>query len=246
MGQEIKDGEKKISPIEKHFFSKMTVEERKAWHEQANVKRRAAAAKRKKAKEDLRQRATAMLPQLLAEEMLLLEKDNYSPTNHILEKVRGLLDDPKMTLEKLRRTHFREMTEKGWGRLMQFLFKDQVASEADLGNQLMEQRKEELFRLDEHIAFLEKEIKLVKKSKKKAGQVPTVPFGLLQIYTKAKEERRNYRLDVSKNIFDTNLKTKNQKASASIHIHTTVPRPDREIKTVEIPVQKLDDLVNGD
>lgn len=246
----IEAGEKKrLNNIGK-FWEGKSPEEIEAIQKENRAKSVATKLAKKKAKEDLKRQAEALVPTLLAQQMLLLDNDSYTPDQKTLEKVRALLDDPKMTLEKLRRDHFRTMSEKGWSKLTSFLFKDHVSNESDLGLQILEQRNEEIVRLEKRIRMLTKEIKLAKKDKKKKGQAPLAPFGILQLLTEAERDLREYRLDVNKNIFETNLKLNKTKSPTSIHIHSHVPRPqvnsEGVVPAIDVTPQRLDDLINGD
>lgn len=238
----------KKSPIEKYFFDKMTPEEVADFRKKSAEKVKAKASAKKEAAAKLKLDAIALMPRLLAEEMLALDNEKYIPSNETLERIRVLLETPKMTMDTLRRTHFRELSEKAWEKLTRYLFKDQISGESDLGLQILEQRKQELKRLEKTLRMLNKEIKLVKKDKKSKGQVPTAPFGLLQLRIEAERDLRNYRMDVNKNIFKTNLDTAKAKSSTSVHIHTSIPRPIAPEARDVTPkkVQNLTELVNVD
>lgn len=242
MGGEEKSKKGSEAPIVKFFLGKMTPEERQAWHERANIKRIDTMARKKKAMADAKAKAVELLPSLLAEEMLLLENDSYTPSNTVLEKIRALLDNPKMTLEVLRRKQFRSLSDKGWQKLTAFLFKDHISSADDLGLQILEQRQEEILRLEKTIKMLKKEQKIIKKDKKKKGLPQVTPSSLLELILDAERDLRNYRLDVNKNIYKTNLDAGKIKSSTSVHIHTTIPRP--EVKDVT-PKKTLDELISG-
>ncbi len=242
MGEEKKD--KKDTPLFKNYYNGMTPEE-VLESRRANV-RKAVETKKKKwaAIQEARKQAVDLVPRLLAEEMLLLDNDNYTPRPETLEKVRKLLDAPTMTLEKLRRDYFRSMSEKGWEKLTRFLFKDHVSGEADLGLQILEQRNDEIVRMERRIRMITKEIKIAKKAAKAKGLPARAPTGLLDLLIQVERDLRDYKADVNKNIYKVNLESNKAKGSTSVHIHTTIPRP--EAKDVTPKKQNLTELLNGD
>lgn len=242
------DGVKaKKSRIHEHFFNKMTVEEIAEWRAKAQAKGKASHAKRKEERLAQIQKAKELVPHLLAVDMVSMEDDKYIPPNDVLERVRRLLEKPEVTLETLRRDHFRNMSERGWQKLTSFLFKDHISNESDLGLQILETRKKRLGELGKIVKGIEKEIRLHKKAKRKEGKTATVPFGLLELRITAQKNLMDYEAEVNRTLFKQNLDTKNNKASTAIHIHTQIPRPSKEeAKDITPPkVQSLAELVDG-
>lgn len=237
--------EKKLSKIEKYFTNTKTPEELAEWRKNAFAKAKATKAKKRQDVADAREKAKELLPQMLAEDLLMLDSDAYTPRPEVLDKVKAILASPTMTLDRLRRTHFGGMSNKGWERLTKFLFKEHVQNEQHLGLQIIEQRDQGIKALTRRIRMLRKEIKLAKKEAKASGGSMRAPVSLLTLLGEAEKELRDYMADVNKNIFKTNLESNKVKASTSINIHTTIPRP--EPKVIEVQEKKtLDQLINGD
>lgn len=241
MGQEADQPKKRPNNIGK-YLSSLTEEERVAIKKKANANMVASRKRRKEAIEAAKIKAEQMLPEVLAQDLLLLDNDQYTPRPEVLSKIKDLMDSG-LSMEQLRKKHFSSMSEKGWDRLTKHLFKGYVATREDLGVRLAQSQEKHLASLEKHIKMIRKEIKLAKKwSQEKYGN-SKAPVSLIEQLTIALKEHREYDMAWSKTVTQVAMDTGKTKTSASIHIHTSIPRPKPAEKEIEAKATRLDDLI---
>lgn len=241
MGQEVKEEKKRPNNIGK-YLATLTDEERAALKKKAQTNMIASRKRRREAIAAAKIKAEAMLPEVLAQDLLLLDNDQYTPRPEVLSKIKDLMDSG-LSMEQLRKKHFSSMSEKGWDRLTKHLFKGYVATREDLGVRLAQSQEKHLKALEKHIKMIRKEIKIAKKfSKEKYGNVKA-PVSLIEQLSMALKEYREYDMAWSKTVTQVAMDTGKTKTSASIHIHTSIPRPKPVEKEIEAKATRLDDLI---
>lgn len=217
------------------FYNKMTPEERKAFYIQAEEKRRLRRERNTKVLNEARQKAKDILPELLAQELLMSNDQDYTPRGETLEKLRGLLD-AGLTMEEMRKKHFHSMSDAGWEKLTKFLFKHHIHHAEDLGLDIITVRNRHRQILKTRIREIERDLKLLRKQEK----IP--PLGLRQMKAEAEAELMKLEMDVAKNLHGIGVVGDKAKA-ASIHVHLSTPRPSQ--KDITPAKASLADLVSG-
>ncbi len=227
-----------------NFFKKMTPEEKKVWYAEQAEKRKATYAEKRETIRKAREKAKDLLPEILANDMLMSENDNYHPRQETLDKLRSLIDSG-LTMEQMRTQYFKGMTDKGWEKMTKFLFKSHHVNAETLGLDIMTVKVQLMKTLKARVRNYKAEIREYKKANK--GQKKFVPLTLLNMLAAAEDELFRVEMDYAKAV--THLGVVGDKSkSPSIIIHTTVPRPvapSNEPKDVTPPKQKLSDILSG-
>jgi hypothetical protein len=226
---------KKESPINKYFLDKMTPEERIAWRKRAGEKRSQLKAKQKADKEALMQEARALVPSLIAQELMAEDMDNpqWVPKQDMIDKIKVLMAKG-LTIEEMRAKHFRGIKDENWHRIAKFVLKSTVANPEDMGLELRSSYEMSVRMLRSRLREIEAQIRIYKKEK----GVKLIPAYLLTM----KHEAENRFLAITESVSKTmhQVEAVGEKSKAPVlHVHVGTPRPKQEEKqVVEVSPEK--------
>lgn len=227
------------------YFKNMSPEEKKAWYAEQAEKRKKTLAAKAEAMRTAREKAKAMLPELLAQDMLMAEQDNYHPRQETLDKLRGLINSG-LTMEQMRSQYFKGMTDKGWEKLTKFLFKSHHVNAETIGLDILSVKQQLMKTLKARVKSYKREIKTYREENKgKKGRSRFVPISLMNMLAQAEDELFRVEMDYAKAVQHLGVVGDKSK-TPSVVIHTTVPRPapvSQEPKDVTPAKQRLSDIL---
>lgn len=197
-------------------------------------KREAIAAARIKAQE--------LLPELMAQDILKAETDNYTPSQGTIDKLKSL-QDSGLNFEQIRKKYFSQVSDSGWHKLTKFVFKSQIEQPEDLGLDLISAKKKHLGMLDRRVKMLKKELKQLRKAKKEGKSLLTSTNELMKMLAVAEDKFMEMEMDFAKTLHSIGAVGSKVK-SASIHIHSSIPRPASDNSIDITPKVNLNDLLN--
>ncbi len=226
-----------------NFFKKMTEEEKKVWYKEQGEKRKKTYALQAETLRNAREKAKELLPEILAQDMLMSEQDNYQPRQETLDKLRGLIN-AGLTTDEMRTRYFKGMTDKGWEKITKFLFKSHHVNAETIGLDITSVKLQLIKTLKTRVRTYKAEIREYKKANK-SSKKKFVPLSLMDMLARAEDELFRVEMDFAKAM--THLGVVGDKSkSPSIIIHTTVPRPaapSNEPRDVTPPKQRLSDIL---
>jgi hypothetical protein len=234
----------KKSRIHEFFFDKMTEEEKIQWRKDSLRKAQETRDKKKALEAERRKKAEELIPHLLAEDLLMIENESYTPRESTLNKVRELLTDPKLTFEELKRKYFSNMSQKGWEKLTKFLFAHQVSNIEDLGNQILQSRYRAIEAIKKDIRTVKREIKMSRELSFEKNKKKMANPKLLEMKFDLEKRLMEYQLDVDKTLHTVKFANEKKSGALSLHIHNQIPRP--QPKDVTPTKVVLSEVLNGD
>lgn len=214
------------SPVVK-WRNSLTPEQR-----EAHYKRLAQAGTAKRMEkvallEEAKRKSYDLLPELIAQQYLLADKDDYKPTNEMLGQIRDLMNKG-LSVEKMRQGAFRALSDKSWQKLTKFLFKDHVSQSEDLGLELLNKKHAAIETLKKRVRMIRKEIKQYKKTTDKVtGKSLFVPPALLKVLGETEDKLMSLEFETANTLHNIGAVGEKAKA-ASITIITNTPRPRSE------------------
>jgi hypothetical protein len=221
---------KRRNLIHEHFLKDKSEEEIKEWRAQAAKKRSEAWAIKRKAKEEMVEKAKELAPHMLAYDMLSEEvkKDNWIPSQDLIDKVKYLLK-ADMPLETLRAKYFTQISDKTWHHLMKFVFKSQVSASEDLGAEIMRVKQRTCERIKKQIREYKKQIKVYCEEKK----TKIIPAYLLNLKRDAESELMRTEREVAETLFKVGAVGEKSKAPSFI-VNMKMDRPkEKEVIVVD-------------
>ncbi len=185
---------------------------------------------------ELMAKAQALLPALVAEEILMADNKDYIPSQKTINKLKELLAEPGKTIEQIRGSLFRDMTDVGWAKLMKYAFKSHVSQIEDVGMELVRARQSAIQKIKDNIDVLKADLALWKeknKPKRKSAGA-TTHMGLVSIIIRLEERLYQMELDFANTLHSIGA-VGEQAKSPSFHIHMSIPRPPKlEPKTITV------------
>lgn len=230
------------------FRASMTPEQMAEWQKKIVEKGNATRAKKRETVLAAKEKAKSLLPELIAADLLLAEGENYTPRQSTIDKIKSILkDNPKLTMEDMRKRYFSAMSDRGWEKLTKALFKSHLSHVEDLGLEILQVKKDAIRVLEKRIRMLNKEIKNARKYQKANNLQIRAPSSVLEFLVDCEKELLKIKLDVSKAIHSVGAVGEKNKTSGAIHIHTTIPRPTEQAAVRDITPTKvsLDELISN-
>lgn len=225
------------SPVVK-WRKALSPEDKKKFYEGIQKKSAEARAKKKQERAEATEKAKEMLPEIIAQQMLLEDNPEYKPSSDMIGKLRTLMDKG-YTVEQMRQGAFRQLSDKSWQKLLKFLFKDHIAQVEDVGLELITKKKQMVSMLKKRVRIIKKELRAYKAEKK------FVPPALLKVLGETEDKLMEIELDMANTLHKIGAVGEKSKA-ASINIYTSTPRPRKpEDEAIDVTpkVQTLDGLI---
>lgn len=226
----------------------MTPEQMAEWQKKIVEKGNVTRAKKRKAILAAKEAAVSLLPEIIAADLLLAEGENYTPRQSTIDKLKSILkDNPKLTIEEMRKKYFFGMSDRGWDKLTRALFKSHMSHVEALGLEILQVKKDAIRVLEKRIRMINKELRSEKKYQKEKGLQVRISTAKLELLIDCEKELLKVKLDVSKTLSSTGAVGEKNKGSNSIHIHTTIPRPPSldVVKDVTPAKVSLDELISN-
>lgn len=224
------------------WYNNLTESEKANFHAVRKEKKKATEDRKRKLLEEARAKATELLPEILANDLLLAENDNYTPLPRTIEKLKDLLNSG-MTIESMRKK-FNGVSDKSWEKITRFIFKNQVHHVEDIGLDIITVKKRALDMLGRRIKTLKREIRNAKKPDKDGGKKKQAPVSLLNLLANAEDEYMKIELDVAKVLHGIGAVGEKSKA-ASIHVHLATPRPQPTPQKDVTPKKSLAEMMSS-
>lgn len=219
---------KRKSQIHEYFLKHKTPEEIAEWRKQAAEKRKAIWAQKKAEKEAMMEKAKALMPEMLAYDLLSeeVEKENWIPKQDLIDKVKLILKKD-IPLEELRARYFKNVSDKTWHHLMKFVFKSQISQSEDLGAEIMRVKRASVDRLRKQLRDIKKQMKYHKEETGKK----VVPAYLLNMKLDIENRLMDLEQDVAKTLFQIGAVGEKSKAPSFI-VNMKLPRPEKKEKDI--------------
>lgn len=216
-------------------------EEKKAKLDAIIAKANETRRLKKQAMAEAKIKAQELLPELIAQDILRTETDNYTPRQETIDKLKSL-QDSGLSFDQIRKKYFAQVSDSGWHKLTKFVFKSQIEQPEDLGLDLISAKKKHLGMLDRRVKMIKKELKQLKKAKKEGKSPLTSANELMKMLAIAEDKFMEMEMDFAKTLHSIGAVGSKVK-SASIHIHSSIPRPAAENAIDVTPKVSLNDLL---
>ena len=226
MGKKEVEGIVKKRPNNIGKFWDCTPEERRAKIDAITAKANETRRLKKQAMAEAKIKAQELLPELIAQDILRTETDNYTPRQETIDKLKSL-QDSGLSFDQIRKKYFAQISDSGWHKLTKFVFKSQIEQPEDLGLDLIGAKKKHLGMLDRRVKMLKKELKQYKKAKKEGKPILGGANELMKMLAIAEDKFMEMEMDFAKTLHSIGAVGSKVK-SASIHIHSSIPRPAAE------------------
>ena len=227
------------------FINSIPASEKEAHYARVTAKAKETKARKKQIIIEAKKAAQKLLPELIAQDLLRAEGENYTPRKETIDKLKAL-QDAGLTFDEMRKRHFSAISDTGWHKLTKFAFKSLIEQPEDLGLDLVSAKKKHLKMLKRRCSMLRKEIKEWKKEQKKSDSKKIgVPHALLSSLATAEDKFMELEMDFAKTLHSIGAVGSKVK-SASINIFTSIPRPKDE-ESIDVTPKKitLDDLIKA-
>ena len=229
---------KRKNLLGEYFFKGKTPEQIAQWRAESSKKRSETWAKKRAEKEEMISKAKALVPSMLAYDLLNdeVKKDNWIPNQELIDKVKVLLKKD-MPMEELRSKYFATVSDKTWHQLMKFVFKSQVNNSEDLGAEIMRVKLNTTNRLKKQLRDITKQMKHFKEEKK----TKIIPAYLMQMKRDVEMDLIKIEQDVASTLFKVGAVGEKSK-SPSFIVNMRITRPDKVVKEV---AEQVAEVVDG-
>ncbi len=221
---------KKKSFIHENFLDKMTPQEQAQWRVDAIRKRAATMAARKAEKAALVEKARALIPEIMAHELMAEDMDNpnWTPKQDLIDKIKSLINRG-LTIDEMRAKHFKGVKDSNWERITKFVLKSINPTPESSALDIRAAFEATVITLRKRVDEIKKEIKLFKKENPKKN----VPAYLLSMKYDAEDRFLMVTESSHKSMHQVGGVGEKSKAPV-IHFHSSTPRPTKEEKQEKV------------
>lgn len=222
--------EKKKSKIEQYWAS-LTPEEAKAKRIAQVEKRRQNLAEKQERMKRVYAEAEKLMPEIVANDLLLADNKNFIPKKETIDKFRRVLESGYFTLDEIRTKHFGFMSDEGWHRVMKFVFKSHISQIEDVGLEVFRAKQQSVKAVKTRIRQLKAALKAsgVREDPKKLK----LNLALADRLYEAQKDLIKINMDWAKNLSSIGAVGEKSKAAAiHLHMNTPRPKPTNEPKTI--------------
>lgn len=218
------------------WLNALTPEEKKEHYASIARKRKAYAADRK----ELKNKAKEIVPQLLAQRMIeRIDKEAQLP-QELVNTIRDMVEKTNMAPDEVIKKILPYASLETIENLERKLFKARVSSTEVVSNRVEHTRIQQLKTLKLRRRRAKQQIKYWKKENKDKKVIPQYLMNALE---RAEDAVMELEIQVGSFHKEMGVVGEEKKGSQVVHIHTSIPRPEPKTVTVDVPVQKLGDLI---